>query len=243
MSKSIVCLDPGHGPGCVNGAPDGSYKECEFTWDLYTRLRPLLEAQGITVVGTREQESDYPSLSARASVSNRAGADLFVSLHSNAAGSSARGFVAFTSAPPETAARNQLAAAIINRIHASGVVLWWSGLAHELYTVLASTTAPAVLLEYGFHTNDQDVALLKDGSYRDKLAQATCAGICDYLGLEVKEPDQESGQPNEPDGWAKEAWSKASAAGVFDGTRPRDTLTRQEAAVVLDRLGLLEKGD
>ena len=243
MSKPIVCLDPGHGPGCVNGSLDGSYKECEFTWDLYTRLRPLLEEQGITVVSTREIESDYPGLSARASVSNRAGADLFVSLHSNAAGSSARGFVAFTSAPPETAVRNKLAAAIIGRIRAAGVVIWGSGLAHELYTVLASTTAPAVLLEYGFHTNDQDVALLKDGSYRDKLAQATCAGICDYLGLEVKEPDGESGQPNEPDSWAKEAWSKASAAGVFDGTRPRDTLTRQEAAVVLDRLGLLEKGD
>ena len=243
MSKPIVCLDPGHGPGCVNGSLDGSYKECEFTWDLYTRLRPLLEEQGITVVSTREVESDYPGLSARASVSNRAGADLFVSLHSNAAGSSARGFVAFTSAPPETAARNKLAAAIIGRIRAAGVVIWGSGLAHELYTVLASTTAPAVLLEYGFHTNDQDVALLKDGSYRDKLAQATCAGICDYLGLEVKEPDGESGQPNEPDSWAEEAWSKAAAAGVFDGTRPRDALTRQEAAVVLNRLGLLEKGE
>ena len=243
VSKPIVCLDPGHGPGCVNGSLDGSYKECEFTWDLYTRLRPLLEEQGITVVSTREIESDYPGLSARASVSNRAGADLFVSLHSNAAGSSARGFVAFTSAPPETAVRNKLAAAIIGRIRAAGVVIWGSGLAHELYTVLASTTAPAVLLEYGFHTNDQDVALLKDGSYRDKLAQATCAGICDYLGLEVKEPDGESGQPNEPDSWAKEAWSKAAAAGVFDGTRPRDALTRQEAAVVLNRLGLLEKGD
>ena len=243
VSKPIVCLDPGHGPGCVNGSLDGSYKECEFTWDLYTRLRPLLEEQGIAVVSTREVESDYLGLSARASVSNRAGADLFVSLHSNAAGSSARGFVAFTSAPPETAARNKLAAAIIGRIRAAGVVIWGSGLAHELYTVLASTTAPAVLLEYGFHTNDQDLALLKDAAYRDKLAQATCAGICDYLGLEVKEPDGESGQPNEPDSWAKEAWSKAAAAGVFDGTRPRDALTRQEAAVVLNRLGLLEKGE
>ena len=241
VSKPIVCLDPGHGPGCVNGSPDGSYKECEFTWDLYTRLRPLLEAQGITVVCTREAESDYPGLSARASVSNRAGADLFVSLHSNAAGSSARGFVAFTSAPPETAARNKLAAAILGRIRAAGVVVWGSGLAHEMFTVLASTTAPAVLLECGFHTNEQDLALLKDTAYRDKLAQATCAGICDYLGLEVKEPDGESGQPNEPDSWAKEAWGKAAAAGVFDGTRPRDELTRQEAAVVLDRLGLLEK--
>ena len=239
VNKPVVCLDPGHGPGNVNGSADGTYKERDFTWDMYTRLRPLLEAQGITVVGTREQESDYPSLSARASVSNRAGADLFVSLHSNAAGSSARGFVAFTSAPPETAARNRLAAAIINRVHAAGVVLWGSGLAHEMYTVLASTTAPAVLLEYGFHTNAQDLALLKDTTYRDKLAQATCAGICDYLGLEVKEPDKESGQPNEPDVWAKEAWSKAAAAGIFDGTRPRDQLTRQEAAVVLDRLNLL----
>ena len=132
-----------------------------------------------------------------------------------------------------------MAAAIINRIHAAGVVLWGSGLAHEMYTVLAATTAPAVLLEYGFHTNAQDLALLKDAAYRDKLARATCAGICDYLGLEVKEPDQESGQPNEPDGWAKEAWSKATAAGIFDGTRPRDGLTRQEAAVVLDRLNLI----
>ncbi|OUO13468.1 N-acetylmuramoyl-L-alanine amidase family protein [Flavonifractor sp. An4] len=239
VSKPVVCLDPGHGPGCANGSLDGSYKECEFTWDLYTRLRPLLEGKGITVVGTRDQKSDYPGLSARASVSNRAGADLFVSLHSNAAGSSARGFVAFTSAPPETAARNRLAAAIISRIRAAGVVLWGSGLAHEMYTVLASTTAPAVLLEYGFHTNDQDLALLKDAAYRDKLARATCAGICDYLGLEVKEPEEESGQPNQPDGWAREAWSKAAAAGIFDGTRPRDQLTRQEAAVVLDRLGLL----
>lgn len=238
VSNPIVCLDPGHGPGNVNGSADGTYKERDFTWDMYTRLRPLLEAQGITVVGTREKESDYPSLSARASVSNRAGADLFVSIHSNAAGSTARGFVAFTSAPPETAARNQLAAAIINRIRAAGVVLWGNGLAHEMYTVLASTTAPAVLLEYGFHTNDQDLVLLKDSTYRDKLAQATCAGICDYLGLPVKEPDKESGQPNEPDDWAKDAWSKATAAGIFDGTRPRDQLTRQEAAVVLNRLNL-----
>ena len=48
MSK-IVCLDPGHGSGNVNGSPDGAYKEHEFTWDLYTRLKPLLEQQGVTV--------------------------------------------------------------------------------------------------------------------------------------------------------------------------------------------------
>ena len=40
--------------------------------------------------------------------------------------------------------------------------------------------------------------------------------------------------------WAKEAWEKAVAAGIFDGTRPHAPLTRQEAAVLLDRKGLLE---
>lgn len=44
------------------------------------------------------------------------------------------------------------------------------------------------------------------------------------------------------DDWAKEAWEKATAKGVLDGTRPRDAITRQELAVVLDKLGLLGKG-
>ena len=33
MSKR-VCLDPGHGPGNVNGSADGTYLEYEFTMDL-----------------------------------------------------------------------------------------------------------------------------------------------------------------------------------------------------------------
>ena len=40
--------------------------------------------------------------------------------------------------------------------------------------------------------------------------------------------------------WAKEAWEAAVKAGIFDGTRPHAPLTRQEAAVLLDRKGLLE---
>ncbi len=43
-----------------------------------------------------------------------------------------------------------------------------------------------------------------------------------------------------PAAWAERAWAKAAARGVLDGTRPLDPVTRQEAAVVLDRLGLLE---
>lgn len=41
--------------------------------------------------------------------------------------------------------------------------------------------------------------------------------------------------------WAKAAWEKATAAGVFDGTAPQNPLTREQAAQVLDRLGLIGK--
>ena len=41
-------------------------------------------------------------------------------------------------------------------------------------------------------------------------------------------------------GWARDAWERAAARGVFDGTKPRAPLTREQAALALERLGLLE---
>ena len=194
VGKKIVCLDPGHGPSTVNGSPDGSYKEREFAWDMYTRVKPMLERQGITVVGTRT-EDDMPSLTERARTANSAGADCFVSLHSNAAGSGgwydARGLMIYTSAGPMTAARNVLAADLINAFHAAGVIVRSSPILHELYTVLVKTNAPACIIEYGFHTNREDVALLKDSAYRDKLARATAHGVCKYLGISWSEDSAE----------------------------------------------------
>lgn len=61
----------------------------------------------------------------------------------------------------------------------------------------------------------------------------TDKGWCSTVGL-VKTAD-----PNAPDAWAKEAWDKAVAKGVLDGTRPRDAITRQELAMVLARLELV----
>lgn len=41
---------------------------------------------------------------------------------------------------------------------------------------------------------------------------------------------------NTPSSWAKEAWEWAKKEKLLDGTRPKDTLTREEFAVVLKRL-------
>ena len=242
MSKHTVCLDPGHGPGNVNGSPDGTYKEWEFTWDMAQRIKPLLEAQGVGVVLTKTADN-YPSLTERANISNKAQPDCFVSIHTNAAGeggwSSASGLEIYTSAGPMTAKRNVLASDLVNVFHAAGVALRSEPIKHEMYTVLAKTDAPACLIEYGFHTNKTDVEYLKDTKYRDKLAEATAKGICEFLGVAWQGETGADSAEDTPDVWAAEAWEKARDNGVLDGTRPRDNMTRQELAVVLDRLNLI----
>ena len=243
MSKHTVCLDPGHGPGNVNGSPDGTYKEWEFTWDMAQRIKPLLEAQGVWVVLTKTADN-YPSLTERANISNKATPDCFVSIHTNAAGeggwSSASGLEIYTSAGPMTAQRNVLASGLVSAFHAAGVTLRSEPIKHEMYTVLAKTDAPACLIEYGFHTNKADVEYLKDSKYRDKLAEATAKGICEFLGVAWQAEPGEDNAEDTPDSWAAEAWGKAKDKGVLDGTRTEDPVTRQELAVVLERLGLLD---
>jgi len=43
-------------------------------------------------------------------------------------------------------------------------------------------------------------------------------------------------EQNTPSSWAKDAWEWAKKEKLLDGTRPKDTLTREEFAVVLKRL-------
>ena len=221
-TKKTVCLDPGHGPGNVNAAPDKSYYEHEFCWDMYTRVSTILSKHGVHTICTRTEDTN-PSLTERANVSNKAEATIYVSLHSNAAGNdgwyNASGLEIYTSTGPMTAQRNVLASDLVNAFHAAGVSLRSEPIKHEMYTVLAKTNAPACLIEYGFHTSKGDVALLLDGDYRDKLAEATAKGICTYLGIAWKEEKPvseldmavdklyQAGLINSPDYWKGGAYS------------------------------------
>lgn len=45
---------------------------------------------------------------------------------------------------------------------------------------------------------------------------------------------------NKPSAWAKSSWEKATKAKVVDGTRPQEPVTREQLAVILDRLGLIK---
>ena len=130
-------------------------------------------------------------------MSNRAGADCYVSIHSNAAGNDgwydASGLEIYTSAGPETAQRNVLASALADAFRAAGVALRSSPIKHRMYTVLAKTDAPACLIEYGFHTSKADVEKLKDSGCRDKDDVSELDTAVDKLAA--------AGLINSPDYW------------------------------------------
>ena len=241
MSRKVM-LDPGHDAGNVNGSPDGTYKEHEFALDMGKRIRAILEKAGVEVTMTRE-DGGAVSLDERCRMANAIkDLDLYVSLHSNAAGeagwSSARGWSAHIIARGGNA--EKAAKAILARVQAADVAVRSQSIVVSNYQVLRETDAPAVLIEHGFHTNQQDVALLQDSQYRQMLAAVEALGILDHLGIPwAEEPGQ--GAPEKAADWADEAWETAYAMGILDGTRPGDPLTRQELSVALSRLGLLEK--
>ncbi|MDO4553354.1 MAG: N-acetylmuramoyl-L-alanine amidase [Bacillota bacterium] len=188
-----VVLDAGHGVETAGKcAPDGSYYEHEFALDMAYRIKAILERHGVEVTLTRTDEhllaaTDNLCLKKRVEIANAIkDLNLFVSLHSNASGSTwstAAGFCVYTSAASDSAGRNKAAKAIIARAQEAGITMRSSALVHEMYYVLRYTNAPAVLIEHGFHTSKAEVALLKTASYRNTLAMVDAKGILDYLGI------------------------------------------------------------
>ena len=84
LGVSRIVIDPGHG-GYDPGARTGSMTESSLVLDVATRLEARLTAEtGVEVVLTRRRDA-YMPLRARTQLANRVGADLFLSIHANAA--------------------------------------------------------------------------------------------------------------------------------------------------------------
>ena len=80
--KRIV-LDAGHGgedPGAVGRS---GLREKDVTLDIVKRLSKILKAEGVEVITTRSSDKFIP-LASRVDITNRSGADLFLSVHVNA---------------------------------------------------------------------------------------------------------------------------------------------------------------
>jgi N-acetylmuramoyl-L-alanine amidase len=77
-----IALDPGHGGVSLGTQAPLGLVEKELTLDIARRLRKLLEAESFEVLMTREEDRSV-SLEERGLAANRAGADIFVSIHLN----------------------------------------------------------------------------------------------------------------------------------------------------------------
>jgi N-acetylmuramoyl-L-alanine amidase len=84
LSVQKIVLDAGHGgrdPGAVGR---NGLKEKDVTLALAKRLKPALEGKGYQVLMTR-QDDVYVGLEERTAMANDNGADVFISIHTNAA--------------------------------------------------------------------------------------------------------------------------------------------------------------
>ena len=80
-----VVIDPGHGGEDVGAKGAGGTQEKQLTLDVARRLRGLIETRlGLRVLLTRDDDRAV-SLDERAALANNSKADLFLSLHANAA--------------------------------------------------------------------------------------------------------------------------------------------------------------
>jgi N-acetylmuramoyl-L-alanine amidase len=90
LGVARIVIDAGHG-GHDPGAKARGLEEAELVLDVALRLEALLKDAGVEVLMTRRTDT-FVALEERTAIANRAGADLFLSIHSNASASdSARG--------------------------------------------------------------------------------------------------------------------------------------------------------
>jgi N-acetylmuramoyl-L-alanine amidase len=94
-----VVIDAGHGGNDPGAIGRNGLKEKDVNLDIAKKLSAYLRAEGVQTVLTRSTDKFIP-LSTRVSIANRSGADLFISIHSNAARSrSLSGFEVYYVAP------------------------------------------------------------------------------------------------------------------------------------------------
>ncbi len=84
----LVCIDPGHPSEVGRGTQGRKLTEIEVAWSVANLLKSDLELQGVRVVMTKHTQEQFVSNRARAAVANKAGADLMVRLHCDAANGS-----------------------------------------------------------------------------------------------------------------------------------------------------------
>lgn len=181
-----IYIDQGHNPKNPNAGAEGNgLREQDLVYPIGVELAARLNANPefearlsrptpTTVIGT----SNSTSLRLRVQDANAWGADYFISLHTNAAESSAAsGSEGFAFSRPSVAF--SFGESILRSMTAAtGLRNRGMQVRTNLY-VLRKTAMPAVLIELGFITNPGDAFLMRDDPAL--FAEGIYQGIVNYL--------------------------------------------------------------
>lgn len=182
-------LDPGHG-GTDPGAQGNGLQEKNINLDIALRIRTILlnGYENVEVKMSRTDDS-AKSLSQRTSEANAWGADYYLSIHFNAFNSDAQGYEDFihsSLSDSSTTAKYQ------DIIHAEVIKvnqLKDRGQKKANFHVLRESSMPALLSENGFITSAHEAALMKQASWRQKVAQGHVNGLVKAFNLKPKSVD------------------------------------------------------
>lgn len=176
LSEAVIMLDPGHG-GVDTGALswDGESEEKVATLEIALVIKEQLEAEGATVLLTREAD-DYLELAERTEASNVSEVDLFISLHFD---SSEDSYWSGTTTYYYHDSDKLFAESVNQELDIQ--TLENSGVVFGNYHVLRENTRPAILLELGYMSNYYDVDLIFSEEYQTDIATAIKTGIENYF--------------------------------------------------------------
>jgi N-acetylmuramoyl-L-alanine amidase len=175
--KRIV-IDPGHG-GADTGVTVGDVREADLVWDLARRLEGRMVATGMQALLARGRDQ-CPTEADRANFANEVGADLFLSLHSDANSSPLAQGVAsfhFGTAGGSTSTIGETLAGFIQRELAVRTGLRDCNAHRKTWDTLRLTRCPAVRVEIGYLTNNDDRRRLSDPAFRDVVAEGILVAV------------------------------------------------------------------
>lgn len=177
-NRIVITIDPGHGgrdPGAVG---IGNLHEADVVLDISLQVADLLEAQGVQVILTRQDDREV-DLEPRVQVANRARSNLFVSIHANAISMDrpdVNGLETYYYSDAGQRFAQVVHDTILERTESGN-----RGVKFARFYVLRNTSMPAILIEVGFVTGEQDAPRLADPEFRTRMAEAIAAGILRYV--------------------------------------------------------------
>ena len=165
--KMTVIIDPGHGGSDVGATSlDGTYDEKHINLTVAKYLQSYLKSAGVNVIMVRDTLEDGSDLTLRGAVMERYQdtADLFFSIHHNAANTAARGAEALAQVADKNGGPTKiLAEKLLEEYRALGVpirsIVFREGRNGDYYytnRAAASLFIPALTSEFCFIDNAQD---------------------------------------------------------------------------------------